>query len=84
MVFPHGMWSGQVGCALGLLAVMSMFSLQGIDLNKHIISVVAYGIVALLAMTGIIGGIEAFQLGIPKTIPLPASAPNFMQSILFF
>jgi hypothetical protein len=49
LLFPKGSWSGQISFALIVLALMTGFSLQGIDMNKEAINFFSYAIIALLA-----------------------------------
>jgi amino acid transporter len=58
MVFPKGTWTGQVAFALFLLTGMTVFSLQGIDMNKDLInffSIVLLIILGILTSLGILG-----------------------------
>ena len=83
LLFPKGSWSGQISFALIILAMMTGFCLQGIDVNKEAINFFSYTIIALLALASIIGGIEFGQSGdfTPSSIN---STPNFAKSFIYF
>jgi amino acid transporter len=83
LLFPKGSWSGQISFALIILAMMSGFSLQGIDMNKEVINLFSYIIIALLAFASIIGGIEFGQNGdfTPSSIN---STPDYAKSLIYF
>ena len=86
LLFPTGSWSGQVGFAIALLISMTTFSLKGIDLNKDLINVFSYGIIALLALASMIGLIEFGQKTGPLKFPEAVQGLefNFSKSLLYF
>ena len=86
LMFPSGSWSGQVGFAIALLSSMTAVSLKGIDLNKSIINLFSYGIVALLALASTIGLIEFGQRSGPLKFPEAVHGLkfDFPKSILYF
>lgn len=83
LLFPKGSWSGQISFALIVLALMTGFSLQGIDMNKEAINFFSYTIIALLAFASIIGGMEFGQNG--NSLPASMnSTPDFAKSFIYF
>ena len=85
-IFPAGSWSGQVSFAIALLGAMSGFSMSGIDLNKGVVGIFGFMIVALLAFATMIGFIEAGQFGVPTKLPesLRGITPNLYKSVMYF
>lgn len=85
-IFPEGSWSGQVSFAIALLTMMTGFSLTGIDMNKGLVSIFGFMIVALLIFATMIGFIEAGQYGIPSKLPtsIANTTPNMYKSVMYF
>jgi amino acid transporter len=85
-IFPEGSWSGQVSFAIALLTMMTGFSLTGIDMNKGLVNIFGFIIVALLMFATMIGFIEAGQYGIPSKLPISIgnTTPNIYKSIMYF
>ncbi len=81
MAFPKGTWTGQVAFALFLLTGMTIFSLQGIDMNKDLINFFS---IVLLIILGILTSLGI--LGVSKEGWTSVSYPkeNFSLSILLF
>jgi hypothetical protein len=74
--------TNQIGIALSILSAMTAISLQGIELNRAIITTSGFLVVALLLFTSLIG-----LVSIPKTFPRALSTggtPDIVQSILYF
>jgi amino acid transporter len=86
LLFPKGTWSGQIGFALCILFLMSGFSLQGIDVNKTVISFFGASVLVLALFASTIGLVEAGVYGIPTKAPtaLHANPPNLVKSALYF
>lgn len=85
-LLPDGSWLTQVGTALAILAGISAFSLQGIELNaKAILGFGAATAALLLVVTGVGIG-EAATGGLPTTLPkaLTNAKPDYVKSILYF
>lgn len=86
-VFPKGTWSGQVSTALAIVFGMSVFSLQGIDMNKEVVGFFSGAVTVLLVLASAIGLFEGFGPGGTDVEVWPSSlnkTPDFFQSILFF
>jgi len=83
LLFPKGSWSGQISFALIILAMMTGFSLQGIDMNKEAINFFSYTIIALLVFASIIGGVEFGQNGNSASSSMH-STPDFTKSFIYF
>lgn len=86
-VFPKGTWTGQVSIALAVVFGMTVFSLQGIDMNKEVVGFFSGAVTVLLALASAIGLFEGFGPGGTDVEVWPSSlnkTPDFFQSILFF
>jgi amino acid transporter len=86
-IAPEAGWWSQIALALGLLTVMTTFSLEGIQLNKQAVFGASAGIVALLMLASGIGLAEGFSGKGPGPFIYPhvlAKTPNFLKSLLFF
>lgn len=81
MVFPEGTWTGQVAFALFLLTGMTIFSLQGIEMNKDLINFFSVILIIILIILTSLGFI-----GVSKDSWTSVSYPkkNFTLSILLF
>ena len=79
MILPNGSWFAQVGFTISALAGMSAVALCGMELDKQLITLVAWVLIGLLgfaALLGLLGGI---------TGPTPVfRSPNLMTSVLMF
>lgn len=82
LLFPKGTWSGQISFALMLLSIMATTALQGIELNKDIVTLSGLATVGLLSFATLVGLIELRE-GFPKTFPSNAS-PSLIRSTLYF
>lgn len=87
-VFPQGQWYGQIGFALLVLALMTGFSLKGIEMNKEVVGFFSVAVVALLLFASSIGVVEAFgPTGSPPSAfpaALASRTPNLLKSVLYF
>ena len=83
LLFPKGTWSGQISFALMLLSIMTTTALQGIELDKDIITLSALATVGLLSFAALVGLIE-LRNGFPKTLPLATTSPSLIHSTLYF
>ena len=79
MVMPTGSWSAQVGFTMSMLAGMSALALGGIDLDKHIVNVFTWCLVAILGLAALIGVWE----GVTHA-PIVGSPGTFMNSFWMF
>jgi amino acid transporter len=82
LLFPNGTWGGQISFALMLLSMMATTALQGIELDKDIITLSGLATVGLLSFAALLGMIE-LRKGFPKTLPTNAS-PSLICSTLYF
>jgi amino acid transporter len=86
-VFPQGKWYGQIGFAILVLALMTGFSLKGIELNKEVIGLFSAAIILLLFFASSIGLVEAFGPtgGNPTAFPAVLQrTPSLLKSVLYF
>jgi APA family basic amino acid/polyamine antiporter len=85
LLFPAGSWTGQISFAILLLLVMTLTSLKGIELNRHIITIAGIGAVSLLSFAALIGLVEIGTRGLPTSMPTSIGVRhNFIHSILYF
>ncbi|NBO71977.1 MAG: APC family permease [Bacteroidetes bacterium] len=82
LLFPSGSWPGQVSFAILLLSMMSVFSLQGIDMNKVAMNAFSYTIIALMALASSIGIFKFTQMS--DIQPIVVDAPDFTKSFIYF
>lgn len=56
LLFPGGKWLGQIAFALGLLTIMAVFALQGLDFSKSFINGVSVLLLVVLGAAALLGG----------------------------
>ena len=84
-MIPAASWLSQVGLALLILAMMSGFSLTGIDLNKNLINMFTGAIIIMLTAASAVGLFKGATGGHPFSYPPPLQeTPNFFEGILLF
>jgi amino acid transporter len=86
-LLPKATWSQQISFSVALLAAMSGFALQGIQLNKQAILAFTAGIVALMLLASGVGLWESAASGLPGPMAYPhtlAKTPNLLKSVLYF
>jgi len=82
MIIPSSSWLSQVCMTIGILGSMAGLSLLGIDVNKAVIDVLGWILIAVLGMIAIIGGVGLATRPLPS-VPLP-SWSGFMESLWMF
>ena len=84
-MIPAASWLSQVGLALLILAMMSGFSLAGIDMNKNLINMFTGAIIIMLTAATAVGLFKGATGGHPFSYPPPLQqTPNFFEGILLF
>ena len=85
LLFPEGSWSGQISFALVLLSGMTAVALQGIEVDKEIISIAGLSIACLLVFATTIGLVEIGTKGFPVKFPQSLDVKSsLVHSILYF
>jgi hypothetical protein len=82
LLFPNGTWTGQISFALALLMGMTATALQGIELDRDIITLAGFAIVCLMCFTTLVGVIEVRE-GFPTKMPISTDT-NIPKSIMYF
>lgn len=84
-MIPAASWLSQIGLALLILAMMSGFSLTGIDLNKNLINTFTGAIIIMLTAASAVGLFKGATGGHPFSYPPPLQeTTNFFEGILLF
>ena len=85
LLFPEGSWSGQISFAFLLLSGMTTAALQGIELNKHIVTIAGLSIACLLIFATMIGLVEMGTKGLPAKFPQSIDVKSsLVHSLLYF
>jgi APA family basic amino acid/polyamine antiporter len=85
LLFPEGSWSGQISFALVLLSGMTAAAMQGIEVDKEIISIAGLSIACLLVFATTIGLVEIGTKGFPVKFPQSLDVKSsLVHSILYF
>jgi amino acid transporter len=84
-MIPAASWLAQVGLALLILAMMSGFSLAGIDANKDIINIFTAAIAIMLTSATAVGLFKGVTDGHAFMYPPSLQkTPNFFEGLLLF
>lgn len=84
-MIPAAPWFSQVGLALLILAMMSGFSLSGIDMNKNLINVFTAAIIIMLSAATAVGIFKGATDGHAFSYPRALQeTSNLFEGVLFF
>ena len=81
ILFPNGKWLGQITFAIAILAGLTVFGLQGIELNRDVINIVGVVLLIIIASISFLGFIGPLYQTRESNI---TSTPNFRVSLFTF